>query len=566
MATARGRLWLPLLCVLPAAAIGAHPNSSTDVGSNSSAPDKVRKDGCQKYDPLKDCQWTLEWSCPGQPVGTKGVSKPVQTSGFRCCCEAGLWRNAKIASATSTAVPNATMVPTRVRPAEAQPAAVATDTVGPADDLQEVSMGPVFGNAGGDAEVHVHSSKSRRAELNPNAPASSVATPSPRREGKPIPVIIDTDIGDDFDDSWALAFALSDPRRWDVLMILTSMTDTTVRAKLVAKYLTRFGRMDVPIGIGVAREGPVGSLKPWAEDVDLQAYNKTSGGRVCPDGVRAAAELLEAAEEPITIIALAPQTNLRELGLRFPTAVRKIRSVYAMMGALDLCYEGKPIVKPGSCPEYNIAKDPVAAQEILAGPSRLRIVTLDTCSLRFRGKPWERMNDAAAHGHFMAKTLIETLRLWGGGSYPPGVQRSDVIYDTAAVYMVHSMDLWEMENVSLVISESGAMTRAQGGYHADVATAWMPHGEQTLMEEVVDTILNAVNPGYTMFSRSEVDAGSLVDEVDNFHRVQFTFRPLQFIFSICLCLALILTCSRNRSLRPGYPSSIGLLPYSSIHD
>ena len=57
----------------------------------------------------------------------------------------------------------------------------------------------------------------------------------------PVPIIIDTDIGDDFDDSWALSTAISRPDLWDVKMVLTAAKNTPARAQIVAKYLTRCG-------------------------------------------------------------------------------------------------------------------------------------------------------------------------------------------------------------------------------------------------------------------------------------------------------------------------------------
>ncbi len=52
----------------------------------------------------------------------------------------------------------------------------------------------------------------------------------------PTPVIFDTDIGSDFDDSAAIALALSDPSL-DVKLIVTATGDTTARAQIVCKYL-----------------------------------------------------------------------------------------------------------------------------------------------------------------------------------------------------------------------------------------------------------------------------------------------------------------------------------------
>ena len=53
---------------------------------------------------------------------------------------------------------------------------------------------------------------------------------NPRR----IPVILDTDIGDDIDDTWALAMLLRSPEL-DVKLIVTDTRNTTTRARIVAR-------------------------------------------------------------------------------------------------------------------------------------------------------------------------------------------------------------------------------------------------------------------------------------------------------------------------------------------
>ena len=53
---------------------------------------------------------------------------------------------------------------------------------------------------------------------------------------RPLPVIIDTDIGDDIDDTWAIALALRCPEL-DVRLITTAHVAPRGRAALVGKLL-----------------------------------------------------------------------------------------------------------------------------------------------------------------------------------------------------------------------------------------------------------------------------------------------------------------------------------------
>lgn len=70
------------------------------------------------------------------------------------------------------------------------------------------------------------------------------------------PVLLDTDIGTDFDDSWALALLLKKHNQTvDLKMVLTASYDTYGRGQIVAKYLTAVNRTEVPIGIGIKTKG-----------------------------------------------------------------------------------------------------------------------------------------------------------------------------------------------------------------------------------------------------------------------------------------------------------------------
>src|SRR5512138_1823100 len=68
---------------------------------------------------------------------------------------------------------------------------------------------------------------------------------------KPIPIIFDTDIGDDIDDALALALALQSPEI-DVRAITTVIDDTDLRTRLAWKQLGIYGRRDIPLGTGAS--------------------------------------------------------------------------------------------------------------------------------------------------------------------------------------------------------------------------------------------------------------------------------------------------------------------------
>src|SRR3954453_13279959 len=102
----------------------------------------------------------------------------------------------------------------------------------------------------------------------------------PTASQKPIPVIFDTDIGDDIDDTWALGFLLKSPEL-DLKLAVGDYGKAQYRARLLAKFLQTVNRADVPIGIGMdiepRGEGPQAE---WIKDYKLDSYP----GKIEKDG------------------------------------------------------------------------------------------------------------------------------------------------------------------------------------------------------------------------------------------------------------------------------------------
>ena len=65
-----------------------------------------------------------------------------------------------------------------------------------------------------------------------------------------IPVILDTDIGGDIDDSWALALILKSLELY-LKMVLTDTGNPKYRRAIAGKYFEASGRTDTPIGLGI---------------------------------------------------------------------------------------------------------------------------------------------------------------------------------------------------------------------------------------------------------------------------------------------------------------------------
>src|SRR5262249_17634681 len=102
-------------------------------------------------------------------------------------------------------------------------------------------------------------------------------------------IIIDTDIGDDLDDAFAVGLALNSPEL-EILGITTTWGDTKLRARLVDRLLAETGRTSIPVAEGIRTEtkdrltqarwaeaGPPQKQHPEAVDFILETIRQHPG-------------------------------------------------------------------------------------------------------------------------------------------------------------------------------------------------------------------------------------------------------------------------------------------------
>ena len=82
------------------------------------------------------------------------------------------------------------------------------------------------------------------------APSQLIAQKSATSSVSKTRIIVDTDIGDDIDDAFALALAMRSPEL-EILGITTAWGDTELRARLVERFLKENGAPDISIAAGV---------------------------------------------------------------------------------------------------------------------------------------------------------------------------------------------------------------------------------------------------------------------------------------------------------------------------
>lgn len=282
--------------------------------------------------------------------------------------------------------------------------------------------------------------------------------------GKRIPVILDTDIGDDIDDTWALGMILRCPEL-DVRMVLSATENTPYRAKIIARFLEKAGRSDIAVGVGAT--GKKGGAKErqlkWVADYELDSYP----GTVHADGVEAAANIIEASPEPMTLLSIAPLGNVAELVTRHPGLPKKTRFV-GMHGSVDFGYEGKP----GASAEWNVACDTVSAKKVFSASWLSATITpLDSCGLvKLSGEQYESVK---ASTKTIPRLILENYRHWATFSEFKEVEETTtILYDTVATHLAYSSEFLKFETSGLRVSDEGLTLRDPNAPPVRIAMSW----------------------------------------------------------------------------------------------
>ena len=293
--------------------------------------------------------------------------------------------------------------------------------------------------------------------------------PQPKETGvcKKIPVIFDTDIGDDIDDTWALAFLVQCPEL-DVKLIATELGDSKSQVKIVAKMLAIAGRTDIPIGRGIPYRSEQGhNQDSWIEDYDISSYP----GTIYADGVQAIIDTIMNSPEPITMIAVGPLPNIAEALRREPKIAQKARFI-GMHGSIRKGYGGS--AKPSA--EYNVRAVAEAAQKVFTADWDMTITPLDTCGIvRLDGEKYQKMLKS---NRPLARAVMENYRAWMDTRKRLGRKLYDVnstsstLYDTVGIYLAVSRRLVKMERLGIAVTDDGYTVIDEKAKEINCAVEW----------------------------------------------------------------------------------------------
>jgi inosine-uridine nucleoside N-ribohydrolase len=280
------------------------------------------------------------------------------------------------------------------------------------------------------------------------------AAAAPKTAEQPQLVILDTDIGDDIDDAFALALALRSPEL-KLLGVTTAYGDTELRARLVDRYLAAVGRKDIPVSAGVQT--------PHDNVFTQAAYARQEPERKPADGVAFLLRQIRAHPGEITLIAIGPLVNVQAAIERDPATFRQLKRVVLMGGSVYRGYDGSNGERRPPDAEWNINRDPAGAKALLASGVPVFMMPLDSTQIHLEAAEREKI---FAHGSPLTDQLTLLYHQWMAGTenhWP-----APTLYDPVAVAYAIRPELCPVKPLHLEVDEKGFTRPGAGAPNAQV--------------------------------------------------------------------------------------------------
>ena len=272
-------------------------------------------------------------------------------------------------------------------------------------------------------------------------------TPPPASEK----IIIDTDIGDDVDDAFALALAVQSPEL-EILGVTTTFGDTEARAKITDRFLAEVGRPGIPVLAGK----PTATKNPMSQRryADASRFTKPSHA----DAVDFLLDQIRKHPGEITLIAIGPLMNAGAAIDKDAATFRKLKRVVLMGGSVRRGYGDLGYTSPvPPMPEWNIFNDIPSAQKLFTSGVPLFVMPLDSTQLKL-----DEVKRAflLTQGTSVTDQLTILYHLWG--------QQTPTLFDPMTIAYVLRPALCPVQPLHLRVDEKGFTHEEPGTPNAQV--------------------------------------------------------------------------------------------------
>ena len=271
----------------------------------------------------------------------------------------------------------------------------------------------------------------------------------------PQTTIFDTDIGDDIDDVLALGLLLQSPEI-KLAGITTAWGDTGLRANMVDRFLAQTHHTGIPVLQGIERH------KQGEAKFSQAAWARRAEPRPHADAIDFILKTISEHPGEVTLISVAPLTNLGAAIDRDPQTFRKLKRIVIMGGSVRRGHYElgvQPYSKPGV--EYNIGMDVPAAQKVFAAGVPLYVMPLDSTQIR--------LDEVKRQALFTRSTdLTDALALLYAQWSRETRQQTPIVFDAMAAAFAINPDVCPVTPLRLTVEDSGLTRESVGKANAFV--------------------------------------------------------------------------------------------------
>lgn len=272
-------------------------------------------------------------------------------------------------------------------------------------------------------------------------------------------IILDTDIGDDIDDAYALSLVLRS-EELELVGVTTVFGNTVARARQARTILTITGNENIPVAAGCGAvmsprlafgekdltSGGLPVLKPaydLLEDVKPRQDGTCLNEKELPPldprhGVDFLIEEILKGDGDIIPVTIGAMTNLAMALVKKPEIRTKIPRIVSMAAAFDRLKS-----------EWNIMCDPVAAAIVFDSAIPMTVAGLDvTTKCQFNDDDLEKLHSAPGP---LAQNLSAATKAWNAKGYPR-------LHDPLAVETIFRPDIVTTEKGKVMVDLCGDIT------------------------------------------------------------------------------------------------------------
>ena len=269
-------------------------------------------------------------------------------------------------------------------------------------------------------------------------------------------IIIDTDLGDDIDDAFALLTAIAQPDL-DILGVTTVYKNTVQRAGIAKKIFRLAGRENVPVYAGI--DCPMnGKIIEWSYEtrmpdgkIRIHHYKDDMANEdyYTEGAVDFILDTAEKYPDEVTLVALGPFTNVAAAIRKDKARFSKLKEVYVMCGQYA-----------GTVAEWNVHVDPEAAAILFNSGVKITCYGLNVTT---QCKLYERYTDEMEKFTSPAVSLVrDMMYIWieSNNRIAGQPHRYPTMHDPLCMLGLVQADVCTYEPMKLKVVEKNG----RGGY------------------------------------------------------------------------------------------------------